>query len=392
MRFADNTAAGIDGDPLDEPDDEYDYSSAKSSNRRSLLDSERRREKKNSFSSALDDRYFSNVENTLQNIDSLVIPSSSSSSHKTSKTSTATPAVKPTSAASKKRAASKKDPPRPKMIHTQKTKVPVEDNGKRKTKTLITRTTPKDSPAAITSSRSRRSAVSSAKLPTANVKIEPETHSVTMDNGDDFLSKPLSEAEILMKLSRNNVKYNPDVFNDLEDILRSPVKVARSHNTITNPHNTDEFGVPATTSSGSLRFTTPAMFPERDFYLSPSRLRLESSGNDGDETESGTETEQHHRRQDDENLKAEESETDQQMADEDDDDDGDDNDSSDNDEYDDHMGFHIKQEQSNDDEYILDTHSKPTAGKAATSGYTCEMCSAVFKDRSQLLLHVPIHI
>lgn len=395
---AKSTASGPDDDPLDEPDDYADYSSAttakSSSRQRTLVDPVRRREKKNSFSAALDERFFSNVENTLQNIDSLVIPSGSNSSsnhQKPTKTTTATSSSTVKPAASKKRAAaassssSKKEPPRPKMIHTQKTRVPVEDNGKRKTKTLITRTTPHqhDSPTTgASTSRSRRKTTAAAakhKLP--EVKIENES------NGDDFMNKPLSETEILLKLSRqNNAKYNPDVFNDLEDILRSPIKVARTPNT-----GNDDFEVPASSSSGSLRFTTTAMFPERDFYLSPARLRLESGSgedDDGDETESGNETEQHHSRlvdnaPVDHNPKSE-TESDANPMD-------DDSESSSENDDEDHMGLRIKQEVSNDDEYILGAHSS-IGNNGTTQGYTCEMCAEVFGDRAQLLLHVPIHI
>lgn len=290
------------------------------------------------------------------------------------------------------------------MIHTQKTRVPADDNGKRKSKTLITRTTPqgKELPArpsvaaTAASTRSRRSAAAAQKQQqqqptTTAIKFEPYTggdDAPPAPSHHDFLSQPLSETEILLKLSRNNPKYNPDVFNDLEDILRSPVKVART---------------PATAGGSSLRFTTTAISPVRDFYLSPARLRLEESG--GDDTESGTETEQQQQRlaatsssntadqYPHEQQSGSEDENDQQQQlhhHQPDDDGGHDQSSSDQDDYEeDHLGIHIKNEPV-DDEYILGAIS--SVGNGARSGYTCEMCAAVFKDRAQLLLHVPIHI
>lgn len=246
------------------------------------------------------------------------------------------------------------------MIHTQKTRVPVDDNGKRKTKTMITRTTPgkETRSATIPSTRSRRT------VHAQNVTIDHQSHTVSIK--EDFLSKPLSETEILLKLSRKNPKYSPDVVNDLEEILRSPIKANRELH--------DDFGGSQATSSGSMRFT--ALSPAHDFYQideqnASRQLRLESD-NDGDETESGTEREDRHPNQ------PSQSDSESEQAPDDD-----------QSENEDHirLPLHIKEEGHDDYELDLDQTSIIDG-----EFYTCEMCAAVFKDRAQLLLHVPIHI
>lgn len=95
---------------------------------------------------------------------------------------------------------------RPKMIHTQKTRVQVDD-GKRKTKTMITRrdlNQPEES--------------------------DMDSKNFDIDLGrDEYLERGnvlrTSESEMLEELSTKTFdKFNPDVVSDLEEILRSPIK------------------------------------------------------------------------------------------------------------------------------------------------------------------------
>lgn len=320
-------------DDKDDIDFNYDIRSItekRSTGSRYAGQSERRmvpqREKKTTFSGSVANTnndigftVFNNVENTLQSIDSLVTP-----------TITSVVSVKAPPKRAKKPSKYDLQPSRPKMIHTQKTRVPVED-GKRKTKTLITRTT-----AAKEAGHSKS---------TRNRTIEHK--SVVKEE------EALTETDILMELSRKNLKYSPDVVNDLEEILRSPIKgkdnndeyitsdVLTSYSSRPQRSSTRRSVVPAAL------YTTAVHKSQKHHTKSSSdsarKLKIKESPSS---SSTATAIEEH-------DMNYEES--------------------------------NIKQEM--EEEFILNSDVISESAK-----FTCSMCSAVFRDRSQLLVHVPIHI
>lgn len=287
------------------------------------------REKKTTFSGSVANNdiggftVFNNVENTLQSIDSLVTP-----------TITSVVSVKAPPKRAKKPSKYDLQPSRPKMIHTQKTRVPVED-GKRKTRTLITRTAAKEA---------------SLSKSTRNRTIE---HTTIVKEEDFMSSKGLTETEILLELSRKNLKYSPDVVNDLEEILRSPIK---------GKDNTDEYitsDVLTSYSSRPQRSSTRRSVVPAALYATPAHKSQKHH------TKSSSESAQ--------KLKIKQSPSSSSTVTV----------------IDDHVMHYeesdIKQEM--EEEFIINSDGTSEAAK-----FTCSMCSAVFRDRSQLLVHVPIHI
>lgn len=330
-----------DDDDKDDIDFNYDIRSItekRSTAGRHAGQSERRsmpqREKKTTFSgsvaSANNDiggfTVFNNVENTLQSIDALVTP-----------TITSVVSVKPPPKRAKKPSKYDLQPSRPKMIHTQKTRVPVED-GKRKTKTLITRTT-----AAKETRHSKN---------TRNRTVE---HKTIVKEEDFMSSKGLTETEILLELSRKNLKYSPDVVNDLEEILRSPIKGKDNNDEYITSDVVTSYSTRPQRSSTRRRSVVPAAL----YATAPQKNQKNHT------TKSNSESAR--------KLKIKQSPSSSSTA-------------TAIDEHDmNYEDSNIKQEI--EEEFIL--NSDPTYESAK---FTCSMCSAVFRDRSQLLLHVPIHI
>lgn len=233
---------------------------------------------------------FNNIDNDLQSIDSLVVPSGSNSNQ-----------IKNTKTNLRKRT-SKADQPqqtsRPKMIHTQKMRVPVED-GKRKTKTLITRTSAKDSHV--------------EPVPT---RISKRTTDKRIKNENQYVKDNM---DLLLESSRKHLKF-PEVVNDLEEIFRSPIKTRESNDEyITSDIHPPV--IPKRTSKRNIAAPNRSAIQHRE--LSAKKTR-QSAQTPLPET------------------------------------------------------FNIKIE--------------AEASFTSDDVFTCEMCSAVFRDRAQLLVHVPVHI
>ncbi|XP_055923940.1 uncharacterized protein LOC129954209 [Eupeodes corollae] len=183
----------------------------------------------------------SNLENTLQSIDTLVVSNPSSygnntapaeapppppTSTPTSSTAVSLPKTPKASRSSKKNASSSsKASSRPKMIHTEKTRLPIE-NGKRKTKTFVTRTEPTELD--MFSQRSKSHAndyeiISPDKYPPNQIQSSP----VHIKQEIVCSRSELYDAQLLLEATsarRELDKYNPAIVNDLEEILRSPDK------------------------------------------------------------------------------------------------------------------------------------------------------------------------
>lgn len=159
-----------------------------------------------------------NVENTLQSIDSLVVPTTLMQTpqhhHKPQppQPTPPTPRTQRSTAAARKRETKKSEAAaRPKMIHTEKTRVATDEGSKRRTKTLITRTD--------VGSSSRASKTSSRRSRTATAPSTSTSFSGSSGGGI------MMDADILEELSTKKLDhYSSDLVNDLEQILRSPIK------------------------------------------------------------------------------------------------------------------------------------------------------------------------
>lgn len=232
---------------------------------------------------------FTSIDNDLQSIDSLVVPSCST-------TATVKATTKPSNAR-KRSSKAEQQTSRPKMIHTQKMRVPVED-GKRKTRTLITRTPAKDAHEPISPRISKR-----------NEKKQKNSNHYVKDDMD-----------LLLESSRKHLKF-PEVVNDLEEIFRSPIKSRESN----DEYITSDIISPPVSKRTSKRSSGPS---------------------------SGYSAEKQSKTSADKLSKTIESPLVEPL--------------------------NIKIE--------------AEASFSSDDVFTCEMCSAVFRDRAQLLVHVPVHI
>lgn len=142
---------------------------------------------------------------------------------------------------------------RPKMIHTQKTRVTVDD-GKRKTKTLITRSehsTRATSSATTTRPRTKnvkyhiyQEKVATATFDTSEIIQPPQLKIKKEATVDDSLDQheDLRLDENLELTKRNYDKFSMDIVNDLEAILRSPIRSKNSESSTTGPDLPDTLG------------------------------------------------------------------------------------------------------------------------------------------------------
>lgn len=274
------------------------------------------------------------------------------------------------------------------VIHTSKKKVVVETKGGRsggtKTKTIVTSSVVNnDQPEVVDTSGARRS--SRAKQ-TANKKTELMPSPVrSLTNGTQRTTKSQALAaaanadskyqrSLLAELSKKSSNYSPDVVSDLEEILGSPIKshesrsepMSRSQHTknaqaksaevlrATYKSQADDDAKPATRSSKRL---SQRIQPNIETVVKPlkssSRKKTESTsfgvGLSSEESQEIPEESYN-------NLQA----TNNAPG---------------------NIVLNIKQEK--EVSYIMTDENNV---------FTCEMCSAVFSDRAELLLHVPVHI
>lgn len=244
------------------------------------------RETKMSFNDTFNP--FNSIDNDLQSIDSLVVPSCSSSSSNPIKNAKANIRKR-----SSKLDQQSQQTSRPKMIHTQKMRVPVED-GKRKTRTLITRT--------------------SEPIPTRISKRNEKKQR----NSNHYVK---DDMDLLLETTpRKHLKF-PEVVNDLEEIFRSPIKSRESN----DEYITSDIQPPPTISKRtSKRNAVPTNrygMEKRPVSSAKMRKSIESP-----------------------------------LAE------------------------------------SLNIKIEAEASFSSDDVFTCEMCSAVFRDRAQLLVHVPVHI
>lgn len=235
---------------------------------------------------------FNTIDNDLQSIDSLVVPSCSSNIP-----------IKNVKANIRKRSSKldqqqSQQTSRPKMIHTQKMRVPVED-GKRKTRTLITRTSAKDSHEPLPTRISKR-----------NEKKQKNSNHYVKDDMD-----------LLLESSRKHLKF-PEVVNDLEEIFRSPIKSRESN----DEYITSDIHPPAPVVSK--RTSKRHAVPTNRYGIEKRTMASEN----------------------------------------------------------------LNKSMESPLPEPLNIKIEAEASFSSDDVFTCEMCSAVFRDRAQLLVHVPVHI
>lgn len=170
---------------------------------------------------------------------------------------------------------------KPKMIHTEKTRVVTADGNKRKTRTFISKTAKDVDFLTLTPS-----------------KIKPEDESFPLlDDG-----KPLSvetspvpdvkldENFLLEMVNKNKYteKFNSDIVNDLKEILQSPVKAAKTA-ALSPPTNT---GRPRRNIKPTLKALESPIRPASTSYTTRIRIqdREKAAKNDDVKEEEGAET------------------------------------------------------------------------------------------------------
>uniref|UniRef100_A0A1Q3F2I0 Putative mudr-1x ap n=1 Tax=Culex tarsalis TaxID=7177 RepID=A0A1Q3F2I0_CULTA len=320
---------------------------------------------------------------------------------------------------------------RPRMIHTQKTRVAATD-GKRKTKTVITKdvkSQPLNSSAeafpALEFKRARnRSVPTYREIPSDKISSEsfpllddgqeededPQEDQAALDALSNSTTQrrqqevpsyeDLLNQNLLMEISRKDKymdKFNSDIVNDLEEILRSPVKSSTSHlppaDIMATPKATSQYnGQPeydgGTTSYGKSSGRKSSRKQQFKKTIKDSSCALTTELRSQRLTRRQLEREVNFLRE----------------------------------AYNpaDYSQVTVKQEKDSPDKLsaMLLNDIQPAAFSSAPPPlmnpklerepspepeppapappppqlFQCEMCSAVFQDRSQLLLHVPIHI
>lgn len=272
------------------------------------------------------------------------------------------------------------------MIHTSKKKVIVETKGGRtatKMKTIITTNEIKKATPEVDNGGTRRS---SRAKPQTIKKIETiQSPSRSLTNGTPRSAKSQAvtstnskfQTNLFAELSKKTSNYSPDVVSDLEEILGSPIKTTRDRseqasrtqskieqlNTkgmvrVDYRSQTDDESKPATRSSKRL-----------SNRVQPTQITIEPKT-----TRTSTKSKKLTVAYNASGLTSEDSQESQ--------DEPDDNSSQiSQNNLPDNIVLNIKQEK--EVSYTMTDDN---------SSFTCEMCSAVFSDRAQLLIHVPVHI
>lgn len=275
----------------------------------------------------------------------------------------------------------------PRLIHTSKKKVIVETKGGRtstKTKTIVTSNVVQKSIREIADNAGTRRS-SRVPKPSTNRKLEsmsspsrPITNGTPRSNRSTASPQSASSTklDLLAELSKKSSNFSPDVVSDLEEILGSPIKTREIHNDQTSRIHSKSNNLNAK-GSGMVRVNYKS---QTDNEIKPTTRTSKRLSNRIQITPQTSETV----------TKVPKSSTatksnrkqipvDPQMSSEE----------SHDEPYNNlqrvntptHIVMNIKQEK--EVSYTMTDEN---------SGFTCEMCSAVFSDRTQLLDHVPIHI
>lgn len=288
------------------------------------------------------DDMFNDLDQSLQSIAPAVMPSTLKSSPKTpSKKRVTKPVPAPAEASSSSR---------PKMIHTQKTRIAIED-GKRKSRTLITRSAPPTEQGSKSTRAKKRT--TTVKQPSKSdfeqIERSPaKRYNQRVSIKEEYsLEAALEESNLLLELSKKSINYSPDVVNDLEEILRSPIKSKDSLDE--NPQDINYESNNDIMAMQYVEESSPARNTRVSKRISNRQSLRQTPSKSASQATPRTVVSRH-------KEQSAEDELIQSLA------------------------RNIKQEK--EESYSM----------TSDEIFTCEMCSAVFRDRAQLLVHVPIHI
>lgn len=256
-------------------------------------------------------------------------------------------------------------------IHTSKKKVVVETKSGRtatKLKTIVTTNAIKKPVPEIENSAMRRS---NRTIQPTNKKIESsQSPAKSIPNGTPRTTKSTLSAtasssakfqnNLLAELSKKSTNYDPDVVSDLEEILGSPIKTRECR-------STSKTELATTKNNKMVRIDYSGQQSDSDVKpATRSSKRLSNRIQPTTNVESTTKTTKTN------TTRNKKTELPEQLSE---------GSQSSFDNTTDNIVMNIKQEK----EVSFTMTDENNA-------FTCEMCSAVFSDRTQLLVHVPIHI
>lgn len=285
------------------------------------------------------------------------------------------------------------------MIHTSKKKVLIETKGGRtatKVKTIVTTSELKKEAANVDNGGTRRSGRAKTQTVTAKKVETIQSPSRSLTNGTTrttaksqaaTTSNAKFQSNLFAELSKKSSNFSPDVVSDLEEILGSPIKTARESRSeqasrtqakseqlnakssgmvrVDYKSQTDDEAKPATRSSKRLSnrvqpmpnaLTKSTRNSTKSSKKSSAAFNADTDGGGG-------------------GLSSEDSQESQESQDEPDD--------------------HLQISNNLQDNIVMNIKQEKEVSYTMTdenSVVTCELCSAVFTDRAQLLIHVPVHI
>lgn len=249
---------------------------------------------------------------------------------------------------------------RPRMIYTKKKVVAAKD-GRGKTKTLITRSSTMDAHTEKSTYSKKKAAKKSTKKESKS--LTNGSTKATKNNFDN--QQNATHNNLLLELSKKSVNYSPDVVSDLEEILRSPIKSRETRSSQSDSFSTDNNDpIKISYSSNYFDASPPPPSENKPTTRSSKRLSNRNLSKEKSQTQASNKSIGHTMSS---TIKAPSSSPDifergsEGLH---------------------NIAMNIKQEKEVSYEMTTDD----------TNVYTCEMCSAVFSDRAQLLVHVPIHI
>lgn len=269
------------------------------------------------------------------------------------------------------------------MIHTKKKVVPAKD-GRSKGKTMITQTTnalPSTPSSTEKSSKSKSKIVKKQTRRTANAAVAATTTTAaaaalaatkpvnkSLTNGSSKAQKTtnydiqneISQSNLLLELSKKSVHYSPDVVSDLEEILRSPIKSREERSSFMNLEPLANIKISPNYFDQAQ--PQPQTETQQRNTRSSKRLSIRNLTKELNQVAAQTSTPSTSASAKSTRQKATIKESNAMSMH--------------------NIAMHIKQEK----EVSYTLNEEPPAV------YTCEMCAAEFSDRTQLLVHVPIHI
>lgn len=234
-----------------------------------------------------------------------------------------------------------------KMIHTKKKIVPSKD-GRGKSKTLVTRST------AIKSSPSPQPQPERASTRNRVAKKQTRSSTKSISNGisdrEYDNDSEIEKNKVYLELSKKSLSYKPDVVSDLEEILRSPTT------------KRDRSSLSQSTEFNSVNCDLENLFESPIDNHKPNTRSSRRINNRNLIKELNQADAERHHQTSNKSLRSNS------------------------------MNLYHK-----DDGIMPPMNIKQEKEVSFTlidepEVFTCEMCSAVFDDRTQLLDHVPIHI